>query len=148
MLFRSDRREQVKSFVVTLSSSGRRTGVCVLALATIVVLALAYGFCARAGTSAIGALAHYVVIVSSAGLAAWALAYPVAVFGGRVRLLAFAKAVAPAQAVALSTQSRSEEHTSELQSLMRISYAVFCLKKKHSHTSTQHDSYFHILFTQ
>src|SRR3546814_17492643 len=28
------------------------------------------------------------------------------------------------------TQGRSEEHTSELQSLMRISYAVFCLKKK------------------
>src|SRR3546814_1825679 len=28
-----------------------------------------------------------------------------------------------------STQQRSEEHTSELQSLMRISYAVFCLKK-------------------
>src|SRR3546814_3462617 len=28
------------------------------------------------------------------------------------------------------TQYRSEEHTSELQSLMRISYAVFCLKKK------------------
>src|SRR3546814_9679490 len=28
------------------------------------------------------------------------------------------------------TGSRSEEHTSELQSLMRISYAVFCLKKK------------------
>src|SRR3546814_10300485 len=30
-------------------------------------------------------------------------------------------------------QSRSEEHTSELQSLMRISYAVFCLKKKKYH---------------
>src|SRR3546814_3097308 len=29
---------------------------------------------------------------------------------------------------------RSEEHTSELQSLMRISYAVFCLKKKNSQT--------------
>src|SRR3546814_2392019 len=29
---------------------------------------------------------------------------------------------------------RSEEHTSELQSLMRISYAVFCLKKKITHT--------------
>src|SRR3546814_1901720 len=29
-----------------------------------------------------------------------------------------------------STWARSEEHTSELQSLMRISYAVFCLKKK------------------
>src|SRR3546814_4671609 len=36
---------------------------------------------------------------------------------------------------------RSEEHTSELQSLMRISYAVFCLKKKHystEHTITTH----------
>src|SRR3546814_4485542 len=31
---------------------------------------------------------------------------------------------------------RSEEHTSELQSLMRISYAVFCLKKKKSITTT------------
>src|SRR3546814_2312558 len=30
---------------------------------------------------------------------------------------------------------RSEEHTSELQSLMRISYAVFCLKKKNNHNS-------------
>src|SRR3546814_1347162 len=33
-------------------------------------------------------------------------------------------------------QSRSEEHTSELQSLMRISYAVFCLKKKKKHQHT------------
>src|SRR3546814_6995326 len=32
---------------------------------------------------------------------------------------------------------RSEEHTSELQSLMRISYAVFCLKKKIQQTTTQ-----------
>src|SRR3546814_1609875 len=35
---------------------------------------------------------------------------------------------------------RSEEHTSELQSLMRISYAVFCLKKKtyqHTHYTTE-----------
>src|SRR3546814_8870539 len=32
---------------------------------------------------------------------------------------------------------RSEEHTSELQSLMRISYAVFCLKKKNSNTSNK-----------
>src|SRR3546814_8918019 len=31
---------------------------------------------------------------------------------------------------------RSEEHTSELQSLMRISYAVFCLKKKKNHNTT------------
>src|SRR3546814_7503914 len=32
------------------------------------------------------------------------------------------------------TAARSEEHTSELQSLMRISYAVFCLKKKKNNT--------------
>src|SRR3546814_4913874 len=32
---------------------------------------------------------------------------------------------------------RSEEHTSELQSLMRISYAVFCLKKQKQNTQTQ-----------
>src|SRR3546814_6065477 len=31
---------------------------------------------------------------------------------------------------------RSEEHTSELQSLMRTSYAVFCLQKKHKHPTT------------
>src|SRR3546814_4270834 len=34
------------------------------------------------------------------------------------------------QAYAEGVNARSEEHTSELQSLMRISYAVFCLKKK------------------
>src|SRR3546814_966531 len=35
------------------------------------------------------------------------------------------------------TAIRSEEHTSELQSLMRISYAVFCLKKKKTNNYTQ-----------
>src|SRR3546814_5411917 len=34
----------------------------------------------------------------------------------------------------LQKEDRSEEHTSELQSLMRISYAVFCLKKKNNKT--------------
>src|SRR3546814_6821396 len=33
-------------------------------------------------------------------------------------------------------KARSEEHTSELQSLMRISYAVFCLKKQRTHQNT------------
>src|SRR3546814_13889488 len=42
--------------------------------------------------------------------------------------------------------SRSEEHTSELQSLMRISYAVFCLKKKKITTNTQ-DTNMHINYT-
>src|SRR3546814_1041411 len=44
-----------------------------------------------------------------------------------------------ALAVALDVTDRSEEHTSELQSLMRISYAVFCLKKKKQTTMSQHN---------
>src|SRR3546814_3062511 len=36
----------------------------------------------------------------------------------------------PSQSSGAEKKERSEEHTSELQSLMRISYAVFCLKKK------------------
>src|SRR3546814_4834314 len=40
----------------------------------------------------------------------------------------------PLRRAASTRLERSEEHTSELQSLMRISYAVFCLKKKKKHT--------------
>src|SRR3546814_6667249 len=36
--------------------------------------------------------------------------------------------------IGATTPARSEEHTSELQSLMRISYAVFCLKKNNAYT--------------
>src|SRR3546814_3457775 len=45
--------------------------------------------------------------------------------------------VMPAQPMPPATMqpARSEEHTSELQSLMRISYAVFCLKKKKINTN-------------
>src|SRR3546814_5207549 len=46
-------------------------------------------------------------------------------------------------AILEAARRRSEEHTSELQSLMRISYAVFCLKKKNStirHTTQMHDN--------
>src|SRR3546814_2416490 len=42
--------------------------------------------------------------------------------------------------VGLVDQRRSEEHTSELQSLMRISYAVFCLKKKNTKERISHDN--------
>src|SRR3546814_1087767 len=47
----------------------------------------------------------------------------------------------PAQGRHLVHQTvRSEEHTSELQSLMRISYAVFCFKKKKTHKRTKNTS--------
>src|SRR3546814_10896515 len=41
--------------------------------------------------------------------------------------------VAAREDLALEAAYRSDEHTSELQSLMRISYAVFCLEKKYNH---------------
>src|SRR3546814_5084273 len=48
----------------------------------------------------------------------------------------------PSEPLASGLKTRSEEHTSELQSLMRISYAVFCLKKKNKikrNKTSQHD---------
>src|SRR3546814_7064409 len=63
------------------------------------------------------------------------------------RAAAMPSAAAPRQRASDSTM-RSEEHTSELQSLMRISYAVFCLKKKqimkinqHLENTKQHDAH-------
>src|SRR3546814_8309124 len=47
---------------------------------------------------------------------------------------AFEVAIGPKTKLVWVETPRSEEHTSELQSLMRISYAVFCLKKKNTKT--------------
>src|SRR3546814_2962271 len=44
----------------------------------------------------------------------------------------------------LFMMARSEEHTSELQSLMRISYAVFCLKKKKHIQTQRNQSYYEV----
>src|SRR3546814_6635927 len=55
-----------------------------------------------------------------------------------------AKSRAPRSADTRTSGPRSEEHTSELQSLMRISYAVFCLKqKKELHTAEHKVSKYH-----
>ena len=69
------------------------------------VFALAFVVGARAGSSAVGALLHYVIVVTSVGTVVWLLAYAVARIGGRIPLVRFARAVAPVQAVAVSTQS-------------------------------------------
>src|SRR3546814_8621497 len=57
--------------------------------------------------------------------------------GGRDDLAAHQGAAMPAVPPPEACPERSEEHTSELQSLMRISYAVFCLKKKKTETKNQ-----------
>ncbi|HEX8574282.1 MAG TPA: cation:dicarboxylase symporter family transporter [Allosphingosinicella sp.] len=77
----------------------------VLWLAPIGVFALAYVVGAKAGASAFGALLHYILIVSAVGCVIWFLAWPLAMFGGRFGFLAFTRAVGPAHAVAISTQS-------------------------------------------
>src|SRR3546814_6980879 len=79
----------------------------------------------------------YTTLFRSAFTAADAFYAPVA-----FRFQTFGVAVAGAAAGYLqrllahpATRERSEEHTSELQSLMRISYAVFCLKQKQKTTN-------------
>ncbi len=96
----------------------------ILWLAPIGVFALAFVVGARAGAAAFGALLHYVVIISGVGIVIWLLAYPVAVFGGRLRLGAFARAVAPSQAVAISTQSSLASLPAMLRGAERVGVPV------------------------
>jgi proton glutamate symport protein len=77
----------------------------VLWLAPVGVFALAVGVAAASGGGAFAALGHYIVLVSSFGLAILIAAYGVAVGGARLGPGRFARAVLPAQAVAISTQS-------------------------------------------
>lgn len=77
----------------------------VLWIAPIGVFALAYVVGVRAGGSAFGALLHYVLIVSAVGAVVWLAAWPLAAIGAKVSLVRFTRAVAPSQAIALSTQS-------------------------------------------
>jgi Na+/H+-dicarboxylate symporter len=69
------------------------------------VFALAVGVGARAGLGAAGVLAHYIAIVSLTITGVIAIAYVLATTLARVSIGAFAAAIAPAQAVAISTQS-------------------------------------------
>lgn len=76
----------------------------VLLLAPIGVFALALVVGAKAGFGAAGALGHYIVLLSGVCIAVGLLSYLIALLAG-VSLFSFARAIAPAQAVAFSTQS-------------------------------------------
>lgn len=69
------------------------------------VFALAYVVGAKAGGGAFQALIHYILIVWAVGITVTLVAFPLAVFGGRVRLGQFLRASLPSQAVSISTQS-------------------------------------------
>lgn len=77
----------------------------VLFLAPIGVFALALVVGAKTGFSALGAFAHYIALYVAMCVIGIVAAYPVAIFLGGESLIRFARAAAPAQAVALSTQS-------------------------------------------
>src|SRR3546814_9912174 len=64
----------------------------------------------------------------------WDVQVAYALHYDRIRPLIGAHGTSRKSDIALKTLVRSEEHTSELQSLMRRSYAVFCLKKKKKKT--------------
>jgi Na+/H+-dicarboxylate symporter len=77
----------------------------VLALAPVGVFALALGMGAELGLAAAGAVGYYVLVLCATVALATLLLYPVAAVGGRTTMRRFARAAAPAQAVAVSTRS-------------------------------------------
>jgi proton glutamate symport protein len=100
-----ERRNVLTDFFAALADAMIVVIEWVLKLAPIGVFALAFVVGARAGTGAFGALLHYIATVSAVGIVISLLAYPLAVFGARVKLGTYATAIAPAQALAVSTQS-------------------------------------------
>src|SRR3546814_9175111 len=79
-------------------------------------------------------LVPYTTLFRSAVLAV-VDAHEMADFGQVAARLEVCRCHLPHRKRVLASCQRSEEHTSELQSLMRISYAVFCLKKKRRQTN-------------
>lgn len=77
----------------------------VLALAPLGVFALGFGLAAKSGAAAVGALTHYILLVAAIGAVVLLCAYFVAVAAARQRPVLFFRALLPAQAVAISTQS-------------------------------------------
>lgn len=77
----------------------------VLKLAPLGVFALALGLAASSGAAAFHALAHYIALVGLVGVVVLLAAYVLAIGVARIGPLRFARAILPAQAVAISTQS-------------------------------------------
>lgn len=96
----------------------------VLKVAPIGVFALGLDLAARSGAAAIGALAHYIVLVSLCGAVLLLLAYPLAILIAHKRFGAFASAVLPAQVVAISTQSSLASLPAMLASCRKLGVAT------------------------
>jgi len=92
----------------------------VLWIAPLGVAALAFGVGLRSGGGAFAVLGHYILVVSAMGAFILVLAYVMAVVMGGKSLPAFAKALIPAQAVAVSTQSSLASLPAMLDSASRL----------------------------
>src|SRR3546814_10249437 len=110
------------------TGTGQITSLDMAALAGRVALSAIF---ILSGLSKLADPAGTIGYIQSVGLPvpqlAFLLAVAIEIVGGVVLIAGLRTRLVTA---ALATFSRSEEHTSELQSLMRNSYAVFCLKKK------------------
>lgn len=98
-------RRQITTFFEGLAGAMMVIVGWVLMLAPLGVLGLAIGLGAKTGADAIGALAHYIAVVSAAGFVVLLSGFVLATVLGRKPLGAFARAIGPVHAVAISTQS-------------------------------------------
>jgi len=101
----TERREGLASFFSWLKQTMLVIVGWVLLAAPVGVFALALVVGVKTGFTALGAFLHYIILIILMCLLATAAAYIVAAVGGRVSVARFARAAAPAQAIALSTQS-------------------------------------------
>lgn len=92
----------------------------VLWIAPVGVFALAFGVGLKSGGGAFAALLHYIAVVSAMGAFVLVLAYAIAWILGGISPLRFAKAILPAQAVAVSTQSSLASLPAMLDSAHRL----------------------------
>lgn len=92
----------------------------VLWLAPVGVFALALGVAAQAGGGAFATFAHYILTVSAMGMVIVVAAYVLAIVGGRIGAARFIRAVLPAQAVGISTQSSLASLPAMLDSARRM----------------------------
>ncbi|PZO71822.1 MAG: sodium:dicarboxylate symporter [Pelagerythrobacter marensis] len=113
-------RAQMIGFFVALGNAMLILIGWVLFLAPVGVFALALGVAVEAGGGAFAAFAHYILVVSAVGVIVTLVGYLVAVLIGRHSLLGFARAMLPAQAVALSTQSSLASLPAMLASARRL----------------------------
>jgi proton glutamate symport protein len=100
-----DRRRQLVSLFDAVKDAMLVLVGWIFVVAPVGVFALAVSVGIKAGLGAFGLLGHYIAVLVAVQVGLIILVYPLAVIFGRVGPLAFARAVLPAQAVAVSTQS-------------------------------------------